>query len=241
MEERNFVKFKKDELKMKEYIKRSLGKGKISDIGVEYTPIGVKIIIETNKPGLVIGRKGEKIMKLTEVLKKRFKLENPHIEISEIKKPEFDAQLIADNIATGLEKRGPLKFKVIAYRTLSRITDAGALGAEIKLGGRLPSERSRNWRFAFGYLKKTGETKKVVDRAEAVAHTVSGVVGVKVAILSPDVELHDRIEINEELINKIKANEIIEESEDIKEKAKKPKKKTKTAKKSTKIKTKEKK
>ena len=96
MEEKNVVKFKKEEFAIKEYIKRSLGKGKISRVKIEYTPVGEKIIISTNKPGLIIGRGGDKIEELTKILKSKFKLENPHIEIDEIKNPEFDAQIMAD-------------------------------------------------------------------------------------------------------------------------------------------------
>ncbi len=216
MEERKFVEFKKDEREMREFVKRNLGKGRISDVIVEYTPVGEKIVVSTNKPGIVIGRKGERIDELTRTLKKRFKLENPHIEIQEITKPNFDAQLVADDIAIGLERLGNLKFKVIAYKTLQKIMDSGAMGAEIVLAGRLPSERSRTWRFASGYLKKTGGQSDVVDRAEAKAVTQSGTVGIKVSILSPDTELQDRVEVNQEMIDKIKLNKtkIKEENKD---------------------------
>jgi small subunit ribosomal protein S3 len=206
MEERNIVKFKKDEFAIKEYIKNILGKGKISKVRIEYTPIGEKVIVSTNKPGLVIGRKGEKIDELTEVLKTKFKLENPRIEIEEIKKPEFDAQIIADEIALSLEKLGPLKFKVIAYKSLQKIMDAGALGAEIRLSGKLPSARAKSWRFAQGYLKKIGDGAKVVDRAKSVAQTKPGTVGVKVSILSPDAVLKDKLDINKDVIEKLKMN-----------------------------------
>ena len=114
MEEKKFVTFKKEELGVREYIKNSLGKGKISEVNIEYTPVGEKIMVSTSRPGLVIGRKGEKIEELTRVLKKRFNLDNPHIEIVEIREPLLDAQLVADEIALLLERRGPLKFKVIA-------------------------------------------------------------------------------------------------------------------------------
>src|SRR4030043_1251766 len=176
MEEKAIVKFKKDEFTIKEYIKSILGKGKISKVRIEYTPIGEKVIVSTNKPGLVIGRRGEKIEELTNVLKNKFKLENPRVEIDEIRQPEFDAQIVADEIALGLEKLGPLKFKVIAYKSLQRIMDAGALGAEIVLGGKLPSSRAKTWRFSQGYLKKIGDTAKVVDRAKSVAQTKPGTV-----------------------------------------------------------------
>ena len=74
MEEKKFVQFKKDELGVKEFIKYSLGMGIISRVNLEYTPVGEKIVVYTNKPGLVIGRRGEKIAELTEILKKKFKL-----------------------------------------------------------------------------------------------------------------------------------------------------------------------
>ena len=221
MEEKNIVKFKKEEFAVKEYIKNSLGKGKISKVKIEYTPVGEKIIIATNKPGLIIGRGGEKIIELTTVLKTKFKLENPHIEIDEIKEPEFDAQINADDIALSLERFGPLKFKVVAYRTLQKIINAGALGVEIRLGGKLPGSRAKSWRFAQGYLKKTGDSAKVVDRAQSKAQTKPGTVGVKVSILSPHAILKDRIKIDEDLLQTLRNNT----EAPIKEE--KPKKKTK--------------
>ena len=118
MEAKKFVDFKKEELGVKEYVKKELGKGRISNVSIEYTPIGEKIVIATSKPGLVIGRRGEKIDILTKMLKKRFKLDNPHIEIREIQDPRLDAQLVADEIALLLERKGSLKFKVIAYKML---------------------------------------------------------------------------------------------------------------------------
>ena len=199
MEEKKFVTFKKEELGVKEYIKKELGKGRISAVNIEYTPVGEKIIVATSKPGLVIGRKGEKIDELTRVLKKKFKLDNPHIEIKEIFEARLDAQLVADEIAVSLERQGSLKFKVIAYKMLQEIRRAGALGAEIVLSGKLPSERAKSWRFAEGYLKKTGDPAKVVDRAMSQAVTIMGVVGIKVSILPPNAHIHDRIVVDDAL------------------------------------------
>jgi small subunit ribosomal protein S3 len=193
MEEKNVVKFKKNEFTIKEYIKKELGKGKVSKVRVEYTPIGEKIIVSTHKPGLVIGRRGEKIEELTNILKTKFKLENPRIEIDEILKPEFDAQIIADEIALGLERAGPLKFKVIAYRTLQKIIDQG-------------------------YLKKTGDDAKIVDRATAISQTKPGTVGIKVSILPPEAVFKDRIIIDEEVIANLKKG--LEVKEETKEKKK---------------------
>ena len=225
MEEKKFVGFKKEELAVKEYIKRELGKGRISTVSIEYTPVGEKIVIATSRPGMVIGRRGEKIDELTRVLKKRFKLDNPHLEIREIKEPRLDAQLVADEIALSLERQGPLRFKVVAYKMLQEIRRAGALGAEIVLSGRLPSERARRWRFAEGYLKKTGDPARVVDRAQAQAVTIPGVVGIQVSILPPDAEIHDRIVVDEKLLSQLSVNSFpIEEKEENKQKDVKNKK-----------------
>ncbi len=236
MEEKKFVNFKKEELGVREYIKFSLGKGRISDVLIEYTPVGEKIVIATNRPGIVIGKRGEKIDELTRVLKKRFKLDNPHIEIREITSPYLDAQLVADEIALLLERQGSLKFKIIAYKMIKQIMGAGARGTELVLSGKLPSERARSWRFAQGYLNKTGDPSKVVDRAMSQAITLPGVIGIKVSILPADAPIHDRIYITDEVKKRIiladaaaetKAKEVEEEK---KSKKKKPAKSTKKAK-----------
>jgi small subunit ribosomal protein S3 len=230
MEEKKFVSFKKEELGVKEYIKNELGKGRISAVAVEYTPIGEKIVVSTSRPGLVIGRRGEKIEELTTVLKKRFSLDNPHIEIREIHEPMLDAQLVADEVAVSLERKGSLKFKVIAYKMLQQIIKAGALGAEITLSGKLPSERAKRWRFAYGYLKKTGDPAKVVDVAQSQGTTMAGVVGVQVSILPPNAVIHDQIHVDDKMMAKIKVSVIDLESPPQIEEESPKKKKSKGAK-----------
>lgn len=200
MDEKKFVKLKGEELEVREYVKNSIGKGRISEVTIEYTPVGEKIIVSTNRPGVVIGSRGEKINELTTTLKKRFKLDNPHIEIREITQSLFDAQIVADDIAIQLERKGSLKFKLIAYRTLDNIMKAGAAGAELVLSGKLPSDRAKSWRFSQGYLKKTGNPAHVVRRAMSQAKTMAGVIGIKVSILPPDAPIHDRITVDEALL-----------------------------------------
>ncbi|MBT3643069.1 30S ribosomal protein S3 [archaeon] len=224
MEEKVFVGVRKDEYNIKQFVKRMFGKGKISKIKIEYTPVGEKIIVATHKPGWIIGKKGEKIAELTEVLKKKFKMENPHVDIEEITRPEFDAQLVADDIALTLERFGAMKYKASSYRSLGRIKNAGALGAELRVSGKLPSDRARSWRFAFGYLKKTGDSSNVVDRAESVAQTKQGVVGIKVAILAPHVKVHDQITIDDEFMEAVKKNASFEEAKEVVKKKKTRKK-----------------
>ena len=195
MIEKKFIEMKKNEFAIKGFIKQELGKGKISEVKIERTPIGERIILFTSRPGVIIGRKGESIQRLTDVLKKQFKMENPKIEIAEIEKVDFDAQTVADQIALSLERFGSSSFKIISYKFLDRIKKAGALGAEIILSGKLPSARARTWRFHFGYLCKTGYPTIFVNSAKAVAETKPGIVGVKVYILPSDAKILDKVEV----------------------------------------------
>lgn len=203
MIEKKIIELKKDEFAIKEFVKESLGKGKLSGIKIERTPMGERVIVTTSRPGGIIGKRGENIHKLTEDLKVRFKLQNPKVEIAEIEKPEFDAQTVADQIAMQLERFGTGSFKIVAYRSMEKIKTSGALGCEIVLSGKLPSEKARTWRFTFGYLKKTGQTAELVNRSQAVAHTKPGVVGIKVAILPPDAKIPDRITISKEIVEEV--------------------------------------
>jgi small subunit ribosomal protein S3 len=221
MEERKFVGIRKEEFGVKEFIKREFGKGKLSSVKVEYTPVGEKVIVATHKPGLIIGKRGESIERLTEILKKKFKMENPRVDIFEIKNPDLDAQIVADEMALAIERFGSMRFKSIAYRSLMRIKSAGALGAEIVMSGRLPSERSKTWRFKFGYLRKTGDASNDVDYAESQGVDKAGMVGIKVSILSPETFKNEEVVVNDELIQKLKLNNISDEKTSKKKKTKK--------------------
>ncbi len=206
MEERKFVNLRKGEIGVKEFIKGEFGKGRISNVKIDYTPVGERITIYTHRPGIIIGKRGESIEKLTHILKKKFKMENPHVDIGEIGKADLDAQIVADEIALSLERFGSLRFKAIAYKMLTRIKNAGALGGEIVLSGRLPSEKAKTWRFKFGHLKKTGDQRHLVDKARSTGCDKMGVVGVEVSILKPEVDLKENVEITEALISKLKLN-----------------------------------
>ena len=207
---------KKNEYAVKEYVKKILGKGKVSDIKIERTPVGERIVVITTRPGLVIGSRGENIQNLTNVLQKRFKLENPKIEVLETPNPDFDAKSIADSIANALERFGPNSFKMRAYSTLERLKSAGALGAEIVLSGKLPSEKAKKWRFSYGYLQKTGDIN-IVNKAESTALTKPGMVGIKVSIVPKDAIIADKIKTDmpSEIIDEVVA--------DVEEKPKKKK------------------
>jgi small subunit ribosomal protein S3 len=114
-----------------------------------------------------------------------------------------------------------MKYKAASYRVLGNIKNKGALGAELVVSGKLPSDRAKVWRFAFGYLKKTGDDAKVVGRAESVAETKQGVVGIKVAILAPGVKVCDQISVDDEFMEAVKRNASLDEVEETIKKIKK--------------------
>ena len=247
MIERQILSKKVKEFQVTEYIANVLDKPGYSHTEIQRTPAGEKVIIYTSKPGLIVGRKGSNIKELTEVLKSKFGMENPQIEVSEIENPNLNPHSVAKHIVHTFERFGPKRFKFLGYKMLQEVMNSGAIGAEIVISGRgVPSQRSKTWRFTAGYLKKSGDiSENYVSKGFAVAHLKSGAVGVKVFILTPDIKLPDKITFYK-LTQEEKEVEVIEEKEvesvEVKEEKKETKKKT-TKKKETKEvkKTKEKK
>ena len=194
MIERKFIVQKIREHQIQEYMATVLAKAGYSHTEIRNTPLGEKITIYTTRPGLVVGKSGENVKKITAYLKKNFKLENPQIEIGDVQNPLLDVQYVADRIAYSLERFGAKRFKSIGYKMLQDIINAGAVGAEIVLSGRIPSARARSWRFSAGYLKKSGDVAvSKIPHAHVSVNLSIGTVGVKVSIMTPDIKLPDRL------------------------------------------------
>ncbi len=196
MIERKFIAEKMKEHAIQEFISETLKNVGHSHTKLMRTPLGEKVVIYASRPGLVVGRKGENIKKLTNTLKKKFNLENPQIEISEVESPNLDSQIVAERIASTIERFGINKFKAIGHKTMMDVMAAGALGIEVLISGKVPSQRAKTWRFNSGYLKKCGNIAvEGVKRAKAVCIMKTGEIGVQVAIMTPDVKLPDDIEV----------------------------------------------
>ena len=196
MIERDIIKEKIKEFQVEEYVKSHLSGVGHSSTKIKRTPLGEKIIITASRPGLVVGRKGQNIKKLTKSLKSSFNLENPEIEINEIKDIYLDASVISELIASSLEKYGTQRFKAVGHKTMSEVMNAGALGIEILISGKIPGSRAKVWRFTQGYLKKSGETAvSGVKTSYSVAKLKTGVVGIQIRLMLPDTKLPDNIKI----------------------------------------------
>ncbi|HDD70637.1 MAG TPA: 30S ribosomal protein S3 [Candidatus Woesearchaeota archaeon] len=224
MIERKFIKENLKEFQIKEYITNTLKNVGHSETKLQRTPLGEKIVVSASRPGLVVGRKGENIKKLTNTLKNKFGLENPQIEIEEVGNPNLDAQIIAERIASTIERFGIQKFKGVGHKTLHDVMSAGALGVEIIMSGKIPSQRARSWRFYKGYLKKSGDVSNYVLRAMSSANLKTGAIGIKVSIMHPTLKLPDDVSVKAEEAENIE-NDLpekkVEENVEVKEKVKK--------------------
>lgn len=158
--------------------------------------MGTQIIIYSEKPGMVIGKAGKVIRKLTRDVAAKYNLENPQIDAQEVKKPELNAQMMASRLAASIERGW--YFRKAGHNTLRAIMNAGALGCEIVISGKLTGARSRVEKFVSGYIKHSGNpVEEVVDEGFAVAIKKLGTLGCKVRIIHPGVILPDSYRIKE--------------------------------------------
>ena len=208
MIERKFVAERMKEFQIEEYIRSTMKNVGHSMAKLQRTPMGEKIIIYSSRPGLIVGRKGENIKKLTETLKSKFKLENPQLEIAEVEQVHLDAKIVAERIASTLERFGSSKFKAVGHRTISDAIGAGALGIEILISGKIPGARAKRWRFYKGYLKKCGDVAiEGVSEAKTEAQIKSGTIGIQVKIMPPTVELPDNIKLRKDIVEETSEEE----------------------------------
>jgi len=206
-----------------EYLAKYLERAGYGGVDIKRSPLGTRIIVKVETPGLVIGRKGRSIRELTKDLGETFNIENPQIEVEEIKNPELNANVMAHRTASDLE-RG-YHHRRTAYKILRKIMDRGAKGAEIVISGKLSGGRSRTVRFTTGYLKKCGEpAQRLVDRGYSIAKLKLGVMGVTVKIMPSDVILPDEVYLIEEKEDKGEDTSIKEAEKEIKKEPKEVKK-----------------
>ena len=192
-----------------EFFADELGRAGYGGMDVAKTPMGTQIVLKAEKPGMVIGKGGKNIRKITTELEDRFDMDDPQIDVQEVDEPDLNAQIVADRLANALERGW--YFRKAGHTTIDRIMDAGALGAEIVLSGKVTGARSRVEKFNRGYIKHNGEpAETVVDEGQGVAVMKLGTIGVNVKIIPPDAELPDDFEVYED----VEVEDYIEEPED---------------------------
>jgi small subunit ribosomal protein S3 len=233
MIERKFISQNMKEFLVKDYLFKELSRVGLSNVTLHRTPLGEKIVISASRPGLIVGKGGGNITRLTRDLKEKFGLENPQIEIEEVRDPRGDAAITAEMIANSLERFGSARFKGVGHKAMGEVMNSGALGVEILISGKIPSSRAKTWRFYQGYLKKCGDIAVTgVDQAHQMARLKTGVVGVQVKIMPSTTVLPDKVEIKEytevepSTSETKESKEIAPEVADVKKEAGEPKKKS---------------
>ena len=222
--ERKFIRENTNRILIKEFLIKKIEGAGFGGMNIQRTPMGTRINILVERPGMVIGKSGIKIKELTESIKQNFNVDNPQIEIEEAgSKASTNAQIMAEKLAEALERGW--HFRRAGHSTVRRIMDAGEKGCQVIIAGKLTGARHRTEKFTEGHVKYCGETaRQVMDSGYAVAKLKAGVLGVKVRIMKPDAKLPDEIKL---VVREEKTKEEKEKIE--KKKEEKPEEKKKTA------------
>jgi small subunit ribosomal protein S3 len=192
--ERKIVADKVKRVLLKEYLMEETKRAGFGGLDIQRTPMGTRVTLFTERPGLVIGRRGGAVKDLTDAIENRFKFDNPQIEVQEVENPSLNAQIMAEKLASALERGW--QFRRAGHSTVRRIMGAGAKGCLIVISGKLTGQRHRTEKFKEGHIKFCGETRLIwMDEGFAVAKLKPGVLGLKVRIMRKDAKLPDEIEI----------------------------------------------
>lgn len=183
-DDKNYSAKLQEDMMVRNYLRNRLKKAGVSKILIERTPKNARITINTSRPGVVIGKSGKEIGQLEEELKKVTNKE-VKILISEVKRPELDAQLVAENIAAQLE--GRIAFRRAMKQAITASMRMGAEGIRIKCAGRLGgAEIARTEQYKEGRIP-LHTLRADIDYAHAEASTIYGKIGVKVWICKGEV------------------------------------------------------
>jgi len=180
-----------------EYLAKELKNAEYGGVELRRTPLGDRVILRVGRVGLAIGGRGRNIHRITEQLRESYGLDNPQIEVTEVENPEIDARIMAFRLASSLE-RGR-HFRRSAHGIIRRILASGAKGVEIKISGKITSQRARVETFRAGFVAKAGDPADTfVDLGQAQALIRRGLLGIRVKIMQGDAILPDDIAIEAE-------------------------------------------
>ena len=176
---KNYAKLLQEDILIKKYIEEKLASASVSKVVIERAAKNLRISIFSSRPGIIIGKKGSDIETLKNTLTKMIKMD-VFLDIKEIRKPEIEAKLVAENIATQLEKR--ISFRRAMKKAVQSSMRLGAKGVKIVCSGRLGgAEIARTEKYAEGSVP-LHTLRSDIDYATAEAETTYGICGIKVWI-----------------------------------------------------------
>ena len=164
-----------------EFLKEELKDAGFGGADIQKSPLGTRLTLYVTRPGLVIGRKGSGIRDLTSKLEVKFGLTNPQISVVEVEVPELNPKIMCNRLAQLIE-RGTA-FRRAALWTVNTIKNAGALGVEVTISGKLRSERAHFEKHSSGVIPKSGNMADKVVR-EGITHVLTkmGIMGIRLKI-----------------------------------------------------------
>jgi len=168
-----------------EYLEAQLKEAGYAGVDVQRNPVGTRITVFVTRPGLAIGRRRTGIKELTDRVAQKFNLPNPQIAVSEVERPELNPRIMAQRTAQ-IVARGTA-FRRAANWTMTTIMEAGAMGCEIGVAGKLRSDRAHKEKYRMGVVPKSGETADQIVRSATTDVLLKlGLFGIKVKIAIPD-------------------------------------------------------
>ncbi len=202
--ERKFVADGVRKVRVEKHLSRELKRAGYGGMDLIRTPLGTQVTIFAEKPGIVIGKGGKVVRSLTQDLATTFGVESPQIEVQQVDNPNLNAQIMAERLASALERGW--YFRKAGSSTIRRIMESGALGCEVVISGKLTGARGRVQKFTEGYIKHSGDpVNTIVEKGFAVAIKKLGVIGVQVRIIPPGAQLPDHFKVTA-VIEKKKAS-----------------------------------
>ncbi|MCK5772197.1 MAG: 30S ribosomal protein S3, partial [Thermoplasmata archaeon] len=192
--ERKFVAENIRRVLLKEFFQKEVEMAGFGGIDIQRTPMGTRVTLTVERPGMVIGRKGAKIKDLTRKVSDVYGFDNPQIEVQECRDPSTNPQIMAQKLALALERGW--HFRRAGHSTLRRIQGSAVKGCQVRLSGKLTGQRHRTEKFKWGHIKFCGEPSlTAMDHGYAIAKKKLGLIGVTVDIMKPDATLPDEITI----------------------------------------------
>lgn len=178
---KNVIKDNYNMMLLKDYLREKIKEAGFSHVEISKTPTGTRVSLHVTRPGIVIGRKGSGIRELTDTLSANYGLKNPQISVIEIEKPELSPSVMCNRMAAHLQKG--TAFRRATMWTLKQIMDAGAMGVQITISGKLRGDRSSFEKHSVGILPRAGHHAEViVDEDISHVETPMGLIGIRIRI-----------------------------------------------------------
>ena len=178
---KNVIKDNYQTMLLNDFLREEIKEAGFHKVEIAKTPTGTKIVLYVTRPGIVIGRKGTGIKALTERIESDFKFKNPQIAVEEIAKAELSPSVMCNRMSAHIE-RGTA-FRRATVWTINQIMEAGAMGVQITISGKLRGDRSAFEKHTQGILPRAGNyAKDIVSEDVTHTKTAMGLIGIKIRI-----------------------------------------------------------